>query len=166
MSVFFEKIIGVAILAGIVFGLFTTGVAPFEMFKKAQAEKWPSRPGVITKSYASQKRGARSASYWRPEICGTYKDDGGKFCVTRVRYGGFIFGDGKGDTFEMVARYPVGREVAVFHSPDDPREIVLEAHSSWTEMITLFGLGLVFLILPVALWLFRAKPGSQRHSGM
>jgi len=49
----------------------------------------------------------------------------------------------------------VGSEVAVYYSPKNPRDTVLEAHSSWQEMKTLLGLGIGFLLLPVIPWLFR-----------
>ena len=138
-------------------------VTPFEMLKKAEAEAWPSRKGVITKSYASHKRGSKNVLYYAPEICGEYKDNGEKFCISRVRYGGFLFGDRKEYAFETVAKYHVGKEVDVYFSPKNPKETVLEAHSSWREMKTLFGLGIVFLLLPLFLWLFRKKIDPRRY---
>jgi uncharacterized membrane protein len=154
------KLIGFVLLAGFVFGMFAVAVAPFEMFKKARRESWPSRKAVVTKSYASHRRGGGSlrhgsSMYWAVEVCGVYKDNGEKFCAARIRYGGFRWGEGKADAFDAVARYPVGREIDVYYSPDDPKETVLEAASSWAEMVTLLGLGIAFLLLPLFLWLFR-----------
>ena len=162
------KLIGFVLLAGIVFGLFVVVVAPIEMYKKAQAESWPSRKAMVTKSYASHRRGGGSlrhgsSMYWAVEVCGAYKDNGEKFCVARIRYGGFRWGEGKSAAFEEVAKYPVGREVDVYFSPEDPKETVLEAVSPWTEMLALFGLGMVFLLLPVFLWVFRKKLEPQRY---
>jgi len=157
----FEKILGYVILAGLLFGLFIVVTIPFEMYKKAEAEKWPSRRGVVTTSYAHLNRGSagRSGSgpWWRAEVCGNYSDNGERFCVSRIRYGGFRWGAGKAQAFETVARYPVGREVDVYYSPKNPRDTVLEAHSSWQEMKTLLGLGIGFLLLPVIPWLFRKR---------
>jgi len=64
-----------------------------------------------------------------------------------------------------VDRYPVGREVEVHYSPKNPRETVLEAHSSWREMKLLLGLGLGFLLLPFMLWLFRRQLEPERYGG-
>ncbi len=160
----FGKIAGVALLIGIVFGLFVVVVAPFEMYAKAKAETWPSRKGVVTLSYASHKRGSKNILYWSPEICGTYNDNGERFCVTRIRYGGIRFGEGEASAREAVARYPVKREVDVYYSPDNPRLTILEANSPWTQMYTLFGLGIALLLLPAMLWVFRKQidPGSDR----
>jgi hypothetical protein len=161
------KVLGYVLFAGIVFGLFVVAVIPFEMYKKSQAESWPSRTGVITKSFTSRQRGSGgrggNAPYVRPEICGNYRDNGEEFCVTRVRYGGFRFGEGRETAEETVARYPVGREVVIHYSPDDPKETVLEASSPWTEMFALLGLAIAFLLLPVILWLFRKRIEPGRY---
>jgi hypothetical protein len=75
-----EMLTGFAILAGMLFGLFVIVVAPFEMWKKAEAETWPARKGVITTSHAAhQQGGAGGRAYWKAEICGTYKDKA--FCI-------------------------------------------------------------------------------------
>lgn len=168
MKGFLGKLTGFVLLAGIVFGLFAVVAASFEMFEKAQAESWPSRKAVVTKSYASHRRGGGSlrhgsSMYWAVEVCGVYKDNGDKFCVSRIRYGGFRWGEGKADAFDTVARYPVGREVDVHYSPDDPRETVLEAVSPWTEMVALLGLGIAFLLAPVILFLLRKRIDPARY---
>lgn len=161
------KITGFVLLAGIVLGLFVIVTIPFEMIKKADAETWPARKGVITISYASHKRGSGgrhgNSMYWQAEICGAYNDNGERFCVDRIRYGGFRFGEGEASARETVAKYPVGREVDVYYSPDAPEETVLEAISPWTEMHTLLGLGIGFLVLPVILWMFRKQIEPERY---
>jgi len=158
------KLCGVVLLAGILFGLFTVVAVPSEMLKMADAEKWPSRKGLITKSYASRHVSTRRPPWWRAEICGTYQDNGEKFCVRRVRYGSFRFGSGEVDAYAAVAKYPVGREVDIFYSPQNPKETVLEARTSWDAMLTLLGLGIGFLLLPILLWLFRRQLEPERNS--
>jgi len=147
--------------------LFVMAAIPFELYKKSQAESWPSRTGVITKSFTSRQSGSSgrsgSAPYVKAEICGAYKDNGEAFCVTRVRYGGFRFGEARRSAEETVARYPVGTTVDIHYSPDDPKETVLEASSPWTEMFVLLGLAIVFLLLPVILWLFRKQIEPGRY---
>lgn len=167
MNNFFGKVIGFLLLAGILFGLFVLVTAPFEMLKKSEAESWPSRPGVVTKSYASYHRGSASkhggGPYWKAEICGTYKDTQEKFCVSRIRYGDFRFGAGQASALETVAKYPAGSEVNIHYSPEDPKETVLEARSSWTEMLVLLGLGAGFLALPLLLWIFRKRIDPKKY---
>jgi Protein of unknown function (DUF3592) len=160
---------GVVLLCGIAFGLFTVVTIPIEMFQKAEAETWPSRKGVVTKSYASHHSGGlgriSGGPYWKAEICGSYSDNGEKFCVSRIRYGGFRFGENKTIALETVARYPAGKEIDVYYSPQNPKETVLEAHSSWAEMLILLGLGIGFLLLPFFLWVFRKKLEPERYAG-
>ena len=151
------KLAGYVMLAGILYGLFVVIVVPISMIEKAAAESWPSRRGTITLSYASHRRGARNTAYWFPEICGTYQDTGERFCVTRVRFGRIRWSEGKAQAEEAVAKYPVGREVDIHHAPGNPRNTVLEAVSPWTELYTLLGIGVAFLMLPVVLWVFRKR---------
>ena len=157
------KLFGYVLLAGILFGLFTIVVVPIEMAKMAAAEKWPSRKGLITKSFADRHSSNRRAPWWRAEICGTYVDSEEKFYVRRVRYGDFRFGSGETAAREAVAKYPVGREVDIYYSPSNPKETVLEARTSWNTMVTLLGLGIGFLLLPVLLWLFRRQLEPERY---
>jgi Protein of unknown function (DUF3592) len=159
-----EKIAGVVILLGILFGLLLVLVIPYEMFRKADAENWSSsRKGVITQSYANRRvdvsAGRRGVS-WRSEICGTYQDNGERFCVSHVSYGDFGW---EARAREVVAKYPVGREVDVYYSPDNPKETILEPVSPWTQIFTFLGLGIGFLLLPVVLWAFRKKIEPNRY---
>jgi len=156
------KLFGYVLLAGILFGLFTIVFVPIEMAKMAAAEKWPSRKGLITKSFAQRHSSTRRALWWRAEICGIYRDNGETFCVRRVSYGGFRFGSGEAEAHAAVAKYPVGREVDIYYSPKNPKETVLEARTSWKTMDTLLGLGIGLLLLPVLLWLFRRQLEPER----
>ena len=157
------KILGFTLLAGIVFGLFTVVAVPFEMYKMAQAQHWPSRKGTITLSYARKISNPREAPWWKTEICGRYLDNGEKFCISRVSYGEFRFGGGKASSEAKVAKYPVGREVEVYYAPEHPKRTILEPHASWKHMIVLLGLGIGFLLVPVLLWLFRRLLEPDRY---
>jgi len=159
------KLAGAALLLGFAFGLILMVFVPLEMFRKAEAEGWSSsRKGVITLSSASRRpyndRPGRRSVSWRSEICGTYKDNGERFCVSRVRYGDFGWEAG---AREAAARYPVGREVDVYHSPDNPKETILEPVSPWTRMFVLLGIGIGLVLLPVVLWRFRKKLEPERY---
>jgi len=46
----------------------------------------------------------------------------------------------------------------------NPKETVLEARSSWTEMYVMLGLGIGFLLLPVLLWAFRKRIDPVRYA--
>lgn len=154
LRAFLGKLAGVAVLFGFFFGVLVLLFAPLELAKKARAEHWPARQGVVTLSYVRQAGGwGRTARYDRPEICGEYLDTRARFCITHVRLGEFRWGTGTAAAEADVRHYPPGRKVDVFHDPDDPRETLLEARSPWTAMVVLCVLGAIGLLLPVALWI-------------
>lgn len=140
---------GLALLISLFFGAFLLIVLPIEMWQKRQAESWPARDAVVTTSYARKLHSSRSGTRWAPEICVTYRDDQTTSCIRRVRYGGVRFGKAKRETEEAVARYPIGRRVAVHHRPGDSKDTVLEARSSWLEMRIAMAVGLAMVGLPL-----------------
>lgn len=152
------QIIGILILLGFFVGLITILFVPVEMSKMAEAQKWPSRPGVITHSSASEVFSKRRGSYWSYVIRGTFSDTGETFVITRVRYGEFWLGKGKPQCKEVVARYPHGSIVQVFYSPTHPNTMILEPSASWNEMYLVLGIGLGLVLLPFVLYLFRKQP--------
>jgi hypothetical protein len=144
-----------AVLGGFILGLFFTATVPFEMRQMADAREWPSRKGIITKSAASRKINLLQRPYWAVEICGSYKDNGVGFCVSRVRYGEFRLDEGEASSLAAVAKYHVGKEVDVFYSPHDPGKTVLEPDAPWTTMVAALALGIGLLLLPVLLFVIR-----------
>lgn len=144
-----------SVLAGFILGLFFTVTVPFELRRMAEARGWPSQRGIITKSIASRKISLLQRPYWAADICGRYKDSRVGFCVSRVRYGEFRFGDGEAATLAAVAKYPVGEEVAVYYSPYDPTTTILEPHASPSTMVITFAAGIGLAFLPVLLFVLR-----------
>lgn len=157
MKGFLYRLPGYVMILGFLFGLVAVVFVPYEMYRKAQAESWPARKGVVTLGYDRGSRGKRGAIFVVPEICGRYRDNGERFCVTRVRFGAIRWGSGEAQAQEILRRYPVGSEVDVHHAPDNPKETVLEARSPWVELQVLLGAGLFFLALPVVLHVLKKK---------
>ncbi len=161
LTTLLRLLISFVYLAGLLLGLFVAVVAPFQMYEKAQAESWPSHRGVITKSIARQEfnfgMGRNGSPYWEAKICGRYQNDNDAFCIRRINLGLHVGDQTQASVLETVAHYPVGREVDVYYSPDDPKNTLLEAHSSWHEMIIALGVALAFLLSPVLLRMFRKK---------
>jgi hypothetical protein len=148
--------LGFGILAGFILGLFFTVTVPFELRRMAEARGWPSQKGIITKSVASRKTGLLQRPYWAAEICGLYKDNGVGFCVSRVRYGEFRFGDGEAASLAAVATYPLGKEVDVYYAPYDSTTTILEPHASPSTMVITLALGIGLVFLPVLLFVLRS----------
>lgn len=144
-----------SVLSGFILGLFFTVTVPFEMRQMADARGWPSQKGIITKSIASRKISLLQRSYWAADICGLYKDNGVGFCVSRVRYGEYRFGEGEAASLAAVAKYPVGKEVDVYYSPYDPTTTILEPQASPLTMVITFALGIGLVFVPVLLFVRR-----------
>jgi hypothetical protein len=129
---------------------------PFELYRMARARTWPSREGVITRSFVSP-HGSAWRTTWRAAIRGTYRDTGEEFWITRVRYGEFRLRGDRSAAEADAARYRPGTVVRVYHSPHDPKETLLEPFAPWTAMVVLGGIGLVGLLVPAVLFLFRRR---------
>lgn len=151
------QILGISILLGFFVGLIAVVFAPIEMSKMAEAQTWPSRPGIITHASSSEVFSSRRGNHWSYVIRGTFSDTGEPFVITKVRYGGFYLGKGKSQSMEIVARYPHGKVVQVFYSPTYPNRMILEPFASWNEIYLVFGVGIGLVLLPFALYLFRKR---------
>jgi hypothetical protein len=152
---FLERCIGYTLVAGFIFGLFLAVTIPFEMLQMAAARDWPSQKGIVTKSSEVLKVSWLRSPYWEAEICGVYKEVPGGFCVARVSFGEFRFGDGRDKSREVVAKYPVGSEVDVYYSPTDPKLTILDPYASRSFMSFVFGLGIGLLLLPMLVSVLR-----------
>lgn len=149
--------LGISILLGFFVGLIAIVFAPIEMSKMAEAQTWPSRPGIVTHSSSSEVFSSRRGNYWSYVIRGTFPDTGEPFVITKVRYGSFHLGRGKAQSMEIVARYPPGKAIRVFYSPTHPGRMILEPFASWDEIYLVFGVGIGLILLPFVLYLFRKR---------
>jgi hypothetical protein len=147
------KVLAYIVLAGFLFGILVVLTVPFELNRMVSAESWPARQGLVTLSYASRKSTTGRPAYWRPEVCGTYEDDGQRFCISRVSFGTFRLGDGEAEARAVSARYPVGSHTRVYYSPENPKDTILDPHPSWKPMLTLLAVGTTGFAMPFALWL-------------
>jgi len=162
------KIMGFILLAGDLSAVFFIITIPFELVPKLNAEHWPSRKGVITTSYTHRVRGngskSNSSYWWKVEVAGTYKESGEKFYISRVRFGGFRWGEGKKQAEDVIARYPVGKEIDVYYNPDNPKETILEPLSSWKEISIMASIAVGFPLITFLIWLFRRRIEPQTYA--
>ena len=73
-----------------------------------------------------------------------YDLDGGSFESDRVWFGGDYSTSDRSEMSEVDRRYPVGADVMVYYSPDDPSQSVLMPGAYLSSYI-LFVIGMVFL---------------------
>lgn len=125
---------------------------------------WPTTPGrVVASSVQIEILGSDSdgVAHYVPDVRFTYMVAGATYTGTTV-----AFRDLRGwkkHAAAIVARYPVGAEVAVHYNPDAPGECVLEAGTVgvrrrfvWIAFGILVGLGMV--AVGVVIPLFHLAP--------
>jgi Protein of unknown function (DUF3592) len=99
--------------------------------KKARAVKqasrdWPSSPGKIVKSRVELSTG-RDIATVEPYIQYEYQVGGRQYQCDQIHSGDKIFESiSKEETYDLVDRYPVGRDVTVYYNPENPAEAALE----------------------------------------
>lgn len=153
------QIVGFILLASFTLGLFLVVTIPFEMIQMGRAERWPSRQGLILTSAAKRRVNLLMRPYWTADICGIYLDNGVGFCISRIKYGGFRFGEGEAESRETVAKYRVGKQINVYYAPDDPTTTILEPHGPWFIMAFAWGLGIGLILVPVLVFISRRAAG-------
>lgn len=119
-----------------------------------QSVNWPHAEGVILSSaveqhHTSGRRGLRT--YWVPRISYRYKVDNVFHNATKVSF--ISLTSSSADAQAMVDRYPAGKSVAVFYSPTNPDDAVLETGIHGMPWLFLVGsipfltFGAIILIL-------------------
>lgn len=81
-----------------------------------RSKKWPAVPGIIQSS--------RIEKGYHPAIIYHYEVNGQKY-IGRDQYVWDFF-DEQYDAQQLVAEYPVGMKVNVFHNPKNPKESTLK----------------------------------------
>ena len=126
----------IILLAGGFFVLVFAGIGIFMLVKyfrdKGRAEEskaWPATAGEITQAYIreSQTRdsdGYMTTSYY-PEVRYLYDARGVAYTGEQISFGGAIGGSHQ-KAAEIVAQYPVGKNLTVYYNPNNPAEAVIE----------------------------------------
>jgi hypothetical protein len=103
----------------------------FNQRKKARAEKqasqaWPSTKGKIVTSRVELSSGRDMATVFA-KIVYEYQLSGRTYQFDQVHSGDEFFAQAtREETYDLVDRYPVGREVTVYYNPDNPADAALE----------------------------------------
>ncbi len=146
------------LFAGLVFGplLVIVGYAIAFMLGKpildhAWASKtWPQATGTITRSEIERSRSKQGTAMYSCVIDYEYVVDGKPFNGDTVWFGGGYSSSSDTVAREAVRKYPKGKSVKVYYSPEDPNVSVLEPGAVFSSYI-LFGIGLAFLIVGLLL---------------
>jgi len=140
----------VVLILGTVFSI-AGGVAGFGFGKpildKAKASnEWPSTDGKVIESELERHRGNEGETMYKALVVYEYSLDGGEFESDRVWFGGGYSTSDRSEMQAVVKEYPVGKNVTVYYSPDDPGEAVLKPGAYFSSYL-LFGGGLIFFTI-------------------
>ena len=108
-------------------------------------EQWPQAGGEVLESRLDESRGENGTMY-SAHVVYRYALDGGEFESNRIWFGGDYSTSDRSEMFEIVRQYPVGKQVTVYYSPDEPSESVL-IPGAFVLSHLLYVIGLVFLAI-------------------
>jgi hypothetical protein len=93
---------------------------------KQASRTWPSTTGKIAKSRV-ELAGGRDMATVEHRIIYEYQVGGRQYQCDQIHPGDKFFEmASKEETYDLVDRYPVGRDVTVYYNPDNPAEAALE----------------------------------------
>jgi hypothetical protein len=118
--------------------------------------RWPQIQGVVLSTRVTRHYG-RYADTYTPDIAYCYQVAGTTYTAHRVAFPGPSFHQATAAQ-AIIDRFPAGKAIPVFYSPDLPGRSVLEPGTpgnGW--VLPSLGVGL----LSVAVFLFFKKPGFQ-----
>lgn len=124
-------------------GLFAAGCGVKMMVQSIRCESWPSTEGVILTSQMKSHSGDEGGTTYSASICYDYKVSDVHYTSTRWAIGAMSSSSSYAQ--EILSRYPAGKKVTVYHSPDEPKEAVLETGIHGGTWICL-AVGTVFVL--------------------
>lgn len=143
-SPFLLTILAVAFLAG---GGACTWWGLRLLDRAERSAKWPAAEGVVISSEIRSQLDKGKRKYWAA-VSYEYDVEGNKRSGSTISFGDYR-STSRHEFEAIVARYPVGKKVAVFHDPAAPETSVLEPGVTFATRIPLI-VGLVFSVLGTA----------------
>ena len=140
-----------ALSCGGIFALFAAALGVFLIVlglrsrkKAAQSQSWPSVAGEIIRAEVKQSvttddDGRASYAYY-PTVEYAYRVGGHAFTGRRLAFGGVVAHKSQAQAAAELARLPVGTEVVVYYSPENPAEAVLERQAGGSQWGLIVGL--------------------------
>jgi len=130
-----------------------TGSLPVLMFlvllgylirKGEQTRRWPSTLGVIEASTVQTSQDAEGNTLYSPYVLYRYEVNGQVFHADAITIGSSVESSFRSWAERTVRRYPKGKQVKVYYSPEDPKQAVLEPGVPlWVWAFAFFVLALV-----------------------
>lgn len=128
------------------FGAFWTAiVGTFDVFighalvRQSLARQYPTVVGRVTRSEVTRHSGSKGSSTYGARIEYTYRVGSQEYAGKRVRYGEFNSSDSRW-AHATVAAHPVGKEIPVYYTPEDPGDALLMPGVEGSDLMLLLFL--------------------------
>lgn len=115
--------------------------------KRLEARTWPTVQGKVVHSSYGRSNSGKGTSY-RPEVYYEYAIADRTFHASRIQTGPEVVSS-KNEVERLVARYPVGKAVAVYYSPRKPSDAVLDPAAQSSGGFWEMAVGLGFLMTAI-----------------
>jgi hypothetical protein len=92
-----------------------------KLHQARESRDWPQVEGRVTQSWID-----RSSAEHKPHVEYTYTVEGTPYASRQIAFDIFDKPGGRGRIESIVAQYPVGKTVTVYHDPQDPGTAILE----------------------------------------
>lgn len=113
---------------------------------KARASAtWPATEGEVIESHLDRHRSRKKKTTYSATVIYRYEVDGADFEGDEV-WAGQYSSSSRSGMQKIVSQYPVGANVSVYYSPDDPAEAVLQP-GAFTSSYLVFGAGMLFVVV-------------------
>ena len=157
MKALFFSAVSVAAVVITAAGLVVLALGLRNLFRASRTRRWPGVPGTIEAARVvetpSREAGpdGQVQTLYRAQVQYRYPGAGGQaLSGSRVSLDE-VSGSAPGPAQALVARYPPGASVMVFHDPADPAQAVLEPGISGASAL-LPGVGVGLLALAAGMW--------------
>lgn len=137
----------IGFILGLVFAIVGFVVVYFfgmPIVTKAKASlEWPQVSGVVTASEIQSHRGDDGTTY-SADVTFDYTVNDEKLSGDTVYFGDNVQTSSRSTPAKTVRKYPVGKEIQVYYSPESPDESVIEPGATWSSYFLLI-FGSIFL---------------------
>jgi len=116
--------------------------------KAEESQSWSSASGRITESFVRSEEswdsdGYTTTSYY-PEVRYTYEFLGTEYIGHQIAFGGSVGNSNYKKAEEILAQYPVGKNVVIYYDPNNPGDAVLERRIGGKIMLII---GVIFSLV-------------------
>ena len=155
------------LIIGVIFFAVGAGFIYFKVWPDYQEAKesvrWPRVTGTILSSKVIREQSASTSTserrrgkgyniIYRADISYSYVVDGQQFQSSQIYSGSHGTSSGSEDAYRYISKYPVGKTVVVYYSPQDLANAVLEPGVNKTHYIFL-GFGAIFAFIGLVVFL-------------